>query len=107
VDYAALIHPTFGVFLIKEHYKEKEYLFRVINWLLLKRAKIFQNTIIKVNVRRLKMPYKIGKKTKTRGWTILKQEQGRWKVIAHSDSKAKAAASIRARHAGKHNPNWK
>lgn len=46
------------------------------------------------------MPYKIGKKTKTKGWPILKNEKGKWKVIAHSHSKQKAAASIRARHAG-------
>lgn len=53
------------------------------------------------------MPYKIGKHTKTKGWPILKNEQGNWKVIAHSDTRKKAAASIRARHAGKHNPHWK
>jgi|GEM_PF-6818388 len=32
------------------------------------------------------MPYKIGKKT-GKGWQILKNEKGKWKVIAHSDSK--------------------
>ena len=48
------------------------------------------------------MPYKVGKKTKTKGWPILKNENGRWKVIAHSDSQAKAEASIRARHMGAH-----
>jgi hypothetical protein len=52
------------------------------------------------------MPYKIGRKTKTKGWPILKNEKGKWKVIAHSDSRKKAASSIRARHAGRHNPNW-
>jgi len=52
------------------------------------------------------MPYKIGKKTKTKGWPILKNEKGKWKVIAHSNTRTKASASIRARHAGKHNPNW-
>jgi len=44
------------------------------------------------------MPYKIGKKTKTKGWPILKNENGRWKVIAHSKTREKAAGSIRARH---------
>lgn len=53
------------------------------------------------------MPYKIGRKTKTKGWPILKNENGRWKVIAHSDSYTKAEASIRARHAGAHNLKWK
>jgi hypothetical protein len=48
------------------------------------------------------MPYKVGKKTKTKGWPILKHEHGKWKVIAHSDSKEKAEASIRARHMGAH-----
>jgi len=48
------------------------------------------------------MPYKVGKKTKTKGWPILKHERGKWKVIAHSDSKEKAEASIRARHMGAH-----
>jgi hypothetical protein len=52
------------------------------------------------------MPYKIGKKTKTKGWPILKNEHGKWKVIAHSNTRQKAASSIRARHAGKHNPQW-
>ncbi len=50
------------------------------------------------------MPYKVGKKTKTKGWTILKNENGKWKVIAHSDSKEKAQASIRARYMAEHNP---
>lgn len=45
------------------------------------------------------MPYKVGKKTKTKGWPILKHENGRWIVIAHSNSREKAEASIRARHA--------
>jgi hypothetical protein len=44
------------------------------------------------------MPYKVGKKTKTKGWPILEKENGKWKVIAHSNSKEKAEASIRARH---------
>jgi hypothetical protein len=48
------------------------------------------------------MPYKVGKKTKTKGWPILEFKDGRWFVIAHSDSKDKAQASIRARYAGEH-----
>ncbi len=44
------------------------------------------------------MPYKVGKKTKTKGWPILKHENGKWKVIAHSNTKEKAEASIRARY---------
>lgn len=48
------------------------------------------------------MPYKVGKKTKTKGWPILKHERGTWSVIAHSDSKSKAEASIRARYWGEH-----
>ena len=52
------------------------------------------------------MPYKVGKKS-TKGWTIMKNERGKWKVIGHSTSRAKAQASIRAREAGKHNQNWK
>lgn len=48
------------------------------------------------------MPYKVGKRTKTKGWPILKNENGRWKVIAHSHSKKDAEASIRARHMGAH-----
>lgn len=45
------------------------------------------------------MPYKVGRRTKTKGWPILKNENGVWKVIAHSASKKNAEASIRARHA--------
>jgi len=48
------------------------------------------------------MPYKVGKKTKTKGWPILKKENNKWEVIAHSSSKEKAEASIRARHMGAH-----
>ena len=48
------------------------------------------------------MPYKVGKKTKTKGWPILKHEKGKWTVIAHSETKEKAQASIRARYAGEH-----
>lgn len=47
------------------------------------------------------MPYKVGKKTGNK-WPILKNENGKWKVIAHSDTKEKAEASIRARHMGAH-----
>lgn len=53
------------------------------------------------------MPYKVGKKTKTKGWPILKNENGAWHVIAHSSTQDKALSSIRAREAGKHNPNWR
>lgn len=45
------------------------------------------------------MPYKVGRRTKTKGWPILKNENGRWIVIAHSNTKQKAQASIRARQA--------
>lgn len=48
------------------------------------------------------MPYKVGKKTKTKGWPILEFKNGTWSVIAHSDSKEKAQASIRARYMGEH-----
>lgn len=51
------------------------------------------------------MPYKIGKKN-SKGWQIMKNEHGRWHVIAHSNTRTKAQASIRAREAGKHNPKW-
>ncbi len=46
------------------------------------------------------MPYKVGKKTKTKGYSILKFEDGKWQVIAHSSTRQKAEASIRARHRG-------
>jgi len=48
------------------------------------------------------MPYKVGKKTKTKGWQILENKKGKWKVIAHSNTSAKAQASIRARYWGEH-----
>ncbi len=48
------------------------------------------------------MPYKVGKKTKTKGWPILENKQGTWKVIAHSSTQSKAESSIRARHMGAH-----
>jgi len=44
------------------------------------------------------MPYKVGKQTKTKGWPILEYKNGKWQVIAHSDTREKAEASIRARH---------
>lgn len=47
------------------------------------------------------MPYKVGKKN-SKGWPILKHENGKWSVIAHSDTKEKAEASIRARYMGEH-----
>ena len=47
------------------------------------------------------MPYKVGKKN-SKGWPILKFENGKWSVIAHSDTKEKAEASIRARYMGAH-----
>ena len=48
------------------------------------------------------MPWKVGRKTKTKGWTILKHEDGKWKVIAHSSTRSKAQASIRARRMFSH-----
>lgn len=48
------------------------------------------------------MPYKVGKKTKTKGWPILKNERGKWSVIAHSSTREKAESSIRARLWGAH-----
>lgn len=48
------------------------------------------------------MPYKVGKKTKTKGWPILKNEKGRWQVIAHSSTQENAQASIRARRMHAH-----
>lgn len=39
---------------------------------------------------------------KTKGFPILKHENGKWLVIAHSDTKEKAEASIRARYMGEH-----
>jgi len=53
------------------------------------------------------MPYKIGKKTKTKGWTIMENKRGSWLVIGHSNTRKKAQSSIKAREAGKHNPNWR
>ncbi len=53
------------------------------------------------------MPYKVGKKTKTKGWTIMENKRGKWMVIAHSGTRQKAQASIRAREAGAHNRHWK
>jgi len=44
------------------------------------------------------MPYKVGRKTKTKGWPILEHKHGKWFVIAHSDTQEKAQSSIRARH---------
>jgi hypothetical protein len=43
------------------------------------------------------MPYKIGRKTKTKGWPILRYKYGKWEVVGHSKTQALAQASIRAR----------
>ena len=48
------------------------------------------------------MPYKVGNKTKTKGFPILEFKNGKWRVIAHSMTREKAEASIRARHMGEH-----
>jgi len=45
------------------------------------------------------MPYKVGKKTKTRGWPILKKKKGKWKVVGHSETKEKAKKAVQARYA--------
>lgn len=44
------------------------------------------------------MPYKVGSKN-SKGWPIYKKENGRWKIVGYSTSKAKAQASIMARYA--------
>jgi hypothetical protein len=61
------------------------------------------NSLKQCNPRESIMPYKVGKKTKTKGWPILQKEKSKWKVIAHSNTREKAQASIRARHMGSHN----
>lgn len=43
------------------------------------------------------MPYKVVEQKNA--WAIKKKENGKWKVVGHSDTKKKAQASIRARHA--------
>ena len=43
------------------------------------------------------MPYKIGRKTKTKGYTILRFKAGKWEVVGHSTTREKAQSSIRAR----------
>lgn len=42
------------------------------------------------------MPWKVGTRT-SKGWQILNSETG--KVVGHSSTRAKAAASVRARYA--------
>ncbi|MFW6121422.1 MAG: hypothetical protein ACOC80_11065 [Petrotogales bacterium] len=46
------------------------------------------------------MPWKVGNKT-TKGWQILKKENGRWKVVGYSNTKKNASESVRARYAAK------
>ena len=47
------------------------------------------------------MPYSVRKsRTKAGGYDIIKKDTG--EKVGHSDTKAKAEASIRARHAGEH-----
>lgn len=47
------------------------------------------------------MPYSVRKsRTKAGGYDIVKKDTG--KKVGHSDTKEKAEASIRARHAGGH-----
>jgi hypothetical protein len=43
------------------------------------------------------MPYKVGKKTKTKGWPILRFKNGKWEVVGHSATRELAESSIRAR----------
>ena len=43
------------------------------------------------------MPYKVVKGKSN--WLIKEKKAGKWKTIAHSSSKKKAQASIRARYA--------
>lgn len=49
------------------------------------------------------MSYKVGKKTKTRGWQILKSTKGRWTVVTYSDTRTRAKSCVKARETGKHN----
>jgi hypothetical protein len=51
---------------------------------------------------RIIVPYKVGTKKTKKGWPILKNEHGHWKVVAHSNTKEKAKASIRARYMHEH-----
>lgn len=47
------------------------------------------------------MTYKVGRKTKTKGWPILRGHKGSYKVIAHSQTLQKARKGIQARQAGR------
>jgi len=48
------------------------------------------------------VPWKVANKKTKKGWPIYKKENGRWKVVGYSTSKAKAQASVRARYASEH-----
>lgn len=50
------------------------------------------------------MPYRIGKKT-SKGYLIINKDRN--EIVGYSATKEKAKASIRARLASEHNPNWK
>jgi len=43
------------------------------------------------------MPYKIGKKTKTKGYPIMRFKDGKWQVVGHSKTKKLAKTSIEIR----------
>jgi len=48
------------------------------------------------------MPWKVKKKPvegSSKDWAILKEENGHWKIVGRSTSKAQAEASVRARYA--------
>lgn len=47
------------------------------------------------------MTYRVGRKTKTKGWPILRVSKGNTKVIAHSKTFQKARKGIAARQAGR------
>ena len=47
------------------------------------------------------MTYRVGRKTKTKGWPILRVSNGASKVIAHSKTFQKARKGIQARQAGR------
>ncbi len=47
------------------------------------------------------MTYRVGRKTKTLGWPIIRASKGSTKVIAHSKTFQKARKGILARQAGR------
>lgn len=60
------------------------------------KAKVLKAKVLKAKVLKMNL-FKVGQKTKTKGWTILKKTGDKWNVVSHMETREKARAFVKTK----------